>query len=72
MTHLWRYKLLGGEAPRISETVIGVMSAGQYPDGSKAKKDLGFKASTPVDETIGRTLTWFRRNGYITSEKPNA
>jgi len=65
MIQSWRYRLLGGQPPRISETVIGVMSAGQYLDGSKAEKELGFRASTSVDETIGRTLTWFRNSGYI-------
>jgi len=62
---MWRYRLLRGDPPRISETVIGVMSAGQYLDGAKAEKDLGFRADTSVDDTIGRTLTWFRENGYV-------
>jgi len=61
----WRYRLFDGTPPKISDTVIGVMSAGQYLDGEKAEKSLGFKSLTSVDETIERTLTWFKKNGYI-------
>ena len=64
-TQLWRYRFFNGEPPRISETVIGVMSAGQYLDGGKAENDLGFKATTSVDETIERTLTWFKKSGTL-------
>jgi hypothetical protein len=54
-TQLWRCRLLKGEPPWISETVIGVMSAGQYLDGGKAEKTLGFRASTTMDEKIELT-----------------
>jgi dTDP-glucose 4,6-dehydratase len=31
------------------------------PDSSKARRDLGFKLTVPVEEGILRTVTWFRR-----------
>lgn len=57
------YKL-GGPAPKISETAIAVMSAGQHLDGSKAERDLGFKAEVSMEEALRRALFWFREVGY--------
>jgi dTDP-glucose 4,6-dehydratase len=31
------------------------------PDSSKAKRDLGFKLTTPVEEGISRTVEWMRK-----------
>jgi len=31
------------------------------PDSSKAKRDLGFKLTVPVEEGISRTVDWFKR-----------
>ena len=31
------------------------------PDSSKAKKDLGFKLTVPIEEGIQRTVEWFKR-----------
>ena len=30
------------------------------PDSSKAKRDLGFRLTVPVEEGLGRTVEWFK------------
>jgi dihydroflavonol-4-reductase len=63
-----KYKLLGGELPKLSSTAIAVMASGQFLDGSKAASELGFKPTLNLEQTIERTINWFKANGYITSE----
>lgn len=60
-----KYKVFGGDLPKISETAIAVMSAGQFLDGSKAEKELGFKAEVSLEEAVKRSLKWFTKVGYI-------
>ncbi len=60
-----RYRLVGGALPKVDATAIAVMSAGQFLSGAKAEKELGFKATTRVDEAIERALKWFRAEGYV-------
>ncbi len=49
--------------PRLSATAIAVMGSGQYLDGSKAEKALGFRATRNLEDTIRVTLKWFRQQG---------
>ncbi|MBW2687796.1 MAG: NAD-dependent epimerase/dehydratase family protein [Deltaproteobacteria bacterium] len=67
MLQTLRYKL-GGNAPKISSTAIAVMSAGQFLDGSKAERELGFKAAVSLDEALRRALEWFRGVGYVKAQ----
>ncbi|MEW6734817.1 MAG: NAD-dependent epimerase/dehydratase family protein [Acidobacteriota bacterium] len=60
-----RFKLLGGELPRLSSTAIAVMASGQFLNGDKAKNELGFSCRLDLKETLSRTLQWFSHNGYI-------
>lgn len=60
-----RYRYLRGPEPKISESAIAVMSAGQFLDGGKAQRELGFRAEVSVDEAIARTLAWFRGKGMV-------
>src|SRR5205823_1451508 len=60
-----KYKLLGGELPKLSSTAIAVMASGQFLDGTKANRELGFEAGTNVAEAIKRAVEWFKLNGYI-------
>ncbi|WP_430907453.1 NAD-dependent epimerase/dehydratase family protein [Maribacter sp. 2-571] len=60
-----RYKWFGGELPLLDDTAIAVMSAGQFLDGSKAKKELGYKPQVGIDEMIQKTISWFKEVGYI-------
>jgi nucleoside-diphosphate-sugar epimerase len=60
-----RYKVFGGDLPKLSSTAIAVLSAGQFLDGSKAEKQLGFRSSVSLEESIHRTVSWFREVGYI-------
>ena len=31
------------------------------PDSSKAKRDLGFRLTVPIEEGLRRTVEWFRK-----------
>lgn len=55
----------GGPPPQLSKTAIAVLSGGQFLDGSKARKDLGFEPAVGLDEAIDRTLAWFRSVDYL-------
>jgi dihydroflavonol-4-reductase len=59
-----RYRL-SGELPKLDDTAIAVMAGGQFLDGSKARRELGFVAETPLEVTLARTIGWFRANGYL-------
>jgi nucleoside-diphosphate-sugar epimerase len=61
----FRYRHLKGPLPTVNATAIAVMSAGQYLNGAKAERELGFRARVPVDEAIERALRWFREQGYV-------
>jgi len=61
----FKYKRLKGDLPKVSDTAIAVMSSGQFLDGSKARKELGFEATHSLDETIEKAYKWFVDNGYI-------
>lgn len=60
-----RYRVLGGEPPKISATALAVMSAGQFLDGGKAERELGFRAEVSLEDALARTLRWFRAQGYV-------
>lgn len=60
-----RYRYLSGPVPKVDATAIAVMSAGQFLNGGKAARELGFHAKVTVDEAIRRALDWFRGRGYV-------
>ena len=60
-----RFRLFGGEVPRLSSTAIAILGSGQFLNGAKAEKELGFRSEVDLNETIARTLNWFSQNGYI-------
>lgn len=62
-----RYKLGLGPVPKISRTAVAVMGAGQYLDGAKAERELGFKAEVSIEEAVARALAWFKQADYIRS-----
>lgn len=59
-----RYRL-SGEAPMLDDVSVAFMVGGQFLDGSKARNELRFVAETPLEETLERTIRWFRANGYL-------
>jgi dihydroflavonol-4-reductase len=61
----FRYKYIRGPVPKVSTTVIAVMSMGRFLDGTKAERELGFKAAVSIDEAIRRALIWFRSKGLV-------
>jgi dihydroflavonol-4-reductase len=60
-----RYHLIGGAAPKLSETAIAIMASGQFLDCGKAERELGYSAKVGVEEMLMRAFTWFRSIGYI-------
>jgi dihydroflavonol-4-reductase len=60
-----KYRLFGGKPPKLSSTALAVIASGQFLDGAKAREALGFEACIDLDETLARTLRWFREAGYI-------
>lgn len=63
-----RYRLTGHQ-PLLNDTSIAVMSGGQFLDGRKAREELGFVSEQSLDDTLRRSIGWFRENGYIKSPK---
>lgn len=61
----FKYRFLRGPEPKITPTAIAVMSSGQFLDGSKAERELSFKALESLTDGLRRTLKWFRAVGYI-------
>jgi len=61
----FKYKHLHGPAPKVSPSAIAVMSSGQYLDGSRATRELGYRPEVSVDEAIRRALEWFRSQGKV-------
>ncbi len=62
---IFKYKYLHGPVPKVSPSAIAVMSSGQYLDGSKATRELGYRPEVSVDEAIRRTFKWFRSQGKV-------
>ena len=60
-----RYKSLKGPAPKVSSPAIAVMSSGQFLDGLKAARELGYEPEVPVRVAIRRTFEWFKSQHLI-------
>ncbi|MDX1451735.1 MAG: NAD-dependent epimerase/dehydratase family protein [Oleiphilaceae bacterium] len=58
-----RYRRFNGPIPKISETAIAVMSGGQFLDGSKARRELGYTPQVKIDEALQRAFDWFVAQG---------
>jgi len=54
--------------PPICREMVRTMLNGHTYDGSRAERELGLHY-TSLEETITRTLRWYRENGYITAEQ---
>ena len=61
----FKYKRFNADLPKISDTAIAVMSSGQFLDGTKAQKELGFKTTHSIKEAIQKAHNWFVEVGYI-------
>ena len=60
-------RLFGFSFPNYSSLDLDSIKLSRYnwhADGAKAARELGF-TTTPVEETIGKTVEWFRENGYL-------
>jgi dihydroflavonol-4-reductase len=62
------YRYLHGPVPKVSASAIAVMSLGQFLDGSKAERDLGYRPDVSTDEAILRALEWFKAQAMV---RPN-
>jgi dihydroflavonol-4-reductase len=61
----FKYKHFNGAVPKLSATAIAILSAGQFLEGEKAKKELDYAPSVTTNEAIKRTIDWFKSVGYI-------
>jgi dihydroflavonol-4-reductase len=57
------------KTPRVCRDLVRTALHGHAYDGSKATRELGL-SYTPVDETIRRTLDWFREEGLVPGQLP--
>lgn len=60
-------RLFGFSFPNYSSLDLDSIKLSKYnwhADSSKAERELGF-TTTPVEETIRKTVEWFRENGYL-------
>jgi dihydroflavonol-4-reductase len=55
---------LVGARPRLCREMVRVLRAGHVYDGTRATRDLGL-AYTPVEETLRRSIEWFRGEGLL-------
>ena len=53
-----------GRAPMMTSKEIPTLARYAFYDVSKAKEKLGLEI-TPIEESLGRAIEWFRREGYI-------
>jgi dihydroflavonol-4-reductase len=57
---------LRGKTPRVCRDLVRTALHGHAYDGSRAVRELGL-SYTPLEETIRRTLDWFRAEGLVKS-----
>jgi dihydroflavonol-4-reductase len=55
-----------GKPPLITPAMVRLATTHAYFDVSKAVNELGLP-QTPIRETIGKAVNWFRENGYVTA-----
>ncbi len=65
----WRWRLFGGALPKVSPTAIAVMTLGQFLDGDKARRELGYEPEVTTREALERALRWFREVGYLSERR---
>lgn len=66
LAHLqhWRQKLTGHPA-KIKLSELRLLAAGKFLDTGKTTRELGFTATTPVDQAIADALRWFIQQGMV-------
>jgi dihydroflavonol-4-reductase len=64
----WQYNLFG-KIPTLSATSIAIMGSGQHLDGAKAKRELGFEATTSLEEGFQKAYIWFDKMNLIRNNK---
>lgn len=53
-----------GRQPALCPESARVLLSGHHYSGAKAIRDLGLEY-TPLEETLSRTIAWFRREGFL-------
>ncbi len=59
---------IAGRRPPVCREMVRVVRHGHRYDGSKATRDLGL-GYTPFEETIARTIDWFRAQGLLAAQR---
>jgi dihydroflavonol-4-reductase len=60
-----RWRVLGGAAPKLTPSAVAVMASGQFLDGSKAQRELGYTPALDLTQTLERALAWFEQRGLV-------
>jgi dihydroflavonol-4-reductase len=60
-----RYRLFGGDPPRLTSSTLAVLAGGQFIDGSKAERDLDYAPTVSIRGALERALAFFREVGYV-------
>ncbi|MDP4172181.1 MAG: epimerase, partial [Bacillota bacterium] len=61
----YKAKITGAKKIKLDSTAVAVMALGQFLDGTKAREELGFNGEVSLDETIVRTIEWYKKEKYI-------
>lgn len=57
--------LRDGSRPFLSRELVDVVRLGQWVDASKATRELGLPAPTPLAVTLKKSCDWYRRHKYV-------
>jgi nucleoside-diphosphate-sugar epimerase len=57
--------LTGHRFPLNRKLAAQVLAPGWVCDPAKARERLGFEASTPLAESVRRSVEWYRREGLL-------
>ncbi len=58
-------RLTGRKLPLNRKLAAQVLAPGWVCDPAKARRLLGFEATTPLAESIGRAARWSRERGWV-------
>lgn len=54
-----------GQRPFLSRELVDVVRFGRFVDSSKADRELGLPARTPLSVTLRKACDWYRRHRYL-------
>lgn len=58
-----------GQRPFLSRELVDVVRFGRWVDTSKARRELGIADATPLETTLQKACSWYRRHRYLPPER---